>query len=94
MRLSLTLLLAVLVGGVAVGQRPKAKASKDAPVVKPREGKSETIHLFDGKTLKGWEGYQDLWSVHDGVIVAKNTEPLMFSTYLLTKDKYSDFVSR
>jgi len=64
---------------------------KTAPVVPPRHGKSETIHLFDGKTLKGWEGYEDLWSVHDGMIVAKNTAPLKFSTYLLTKDKYTDF---
>jgi hypothetical protein len=29
--------------------------------------------------------------VKDGVIVAKNTEPLKFSTYLLTKEKYTDF---
>jgi hypothetical protein len=27
-----------------------------APVVPPREGKSETITLFDGKSLEGWEG--------------------------------------
>jgi hypothetical protein len=59
--------------------------------VKPREGKSETIQLFDGKTLDGWVGYEDLWGVKDGVIVAKNTAPLKFSTYLLTKDSYTDF---
>ncbi len=45
---------------------------KPAPVVPPHEGKSETIKLFDGKTLTGWEGYEDLWSVKDGVIVARN----------------------
>ena len=49
------------------------------------------VSLFDGKTLDGWEGYADLWSVKDEVIVAKNTDPLKFSTYLLTKNKYSDF---
>lgn len=88
-------LLLVLAAGVAVGQEKKPVDKKDppkeAPVVKPREGKSETINLFDGKTLKGWEGYEDLWSVKDGVIVAKNTEALKYSTYLLTKDKYTDF---
>jgi hypothetical protein len=47
--------------------------------------------IFDGKTLEGWEGYSDLWSVKDGVIVAKNTQPLKYSTYLLTKGKYTDF---
>jgi Domain of Unknown Function (DUF1080) len=87
---TLTLLLVALSAGLAAGQAKKAPP-KAAPVVPPREGKSETIHLFDGKTLHGWEGYEDLWSVNDGVIVAKNTRPLKYSTYLLTKDKYTDF---
>lgn len=77
--------------GLAAGQAKKDTPKKEAPVVPPREGKSETKQLFDGKSLDGWEGYADLWSVHDGVIVAKNKEPLKFSTYLLTKDKYTDF---
>jgi hypothetical protein len=68
-----------------------AQAKKEAPVVPPKKGESKTIDLFDGKTLTGWVGYEDLWSVKDGVIVAKNTKPLTFSTYLLTKDNYSDF---
>ena len=38
----------------------------------PREGKSETIKLFDGKTLDGWEGDKDLWSVENGEIVGKS----------------------
>ena len=66
-------------------------AKKETPIVPPREGKNETIKLFDGKSLDGWEGYEDLWSVKDGVIVAKNTKPLKFSTYLLTKHNFSDF---
>jgi hypothetical protein len=84
---------AMLIAGIAPAQEKKAppKKSAKAPVVKPREGKSETIHLFDGKTLNGWVGYRDLWSVKDGVIVGHNDRPLKYSTYLLTKDKYSDF---
>ena len=71
---------------------PISAAEKAAPVeVPPLKGESKTIDLFDGKTLAGWEGYQDLWSVKDGVIVAKNADPLKFSTYLLTKDNYTDF---
>ena len=85
-------LLAVLVAGTLAAQDKKdSPKPKDAPVVKPREGTSETVKLFDGKSLDGWTGYADLWSVKDGVIVAKNTAPLKFSTYLLTKDKYTDF---
>jgi uncharacterized protein (DUF427 family) len=65
--------------------------AEDAPVVPPKQGKSETIELFDGKTLDGWEGNEKYWSVKDGIIVGKNTEPVPVSTYLVTKKKYSDF---
>src|SRR5262245_24987027 len=84
-------LLLALAPIAAVGQDKKDPPKKEAPIVKPREGKNETIKLFDGKSLDGWEGYTDLWSVKEGVIVAKNTDPLKFSTYLLTKNKYTDF---
>ncbi|HEY7153924.1 MAG TPA: DUF1080 domain-containing protein [Gemmataceae bacterium] len=65
--------------------------AKTAPIIPPRKGESKTIKLFNGKDLDGWEGHKELWSVQDGVIVAKNTKPVPVSTYLLTKDKYSDF---
>lgn len=87
---TLALSLAILLAAPAAGQ-DKKDPKKEAPVVPPREGKSETIKLFDGKTLAGWDGFDDLWSVKDEAIVAKNTDPLGFSTYLLTKDKYTDF---
>lgn len=67
------------------------KDKKVAPVIPPRKGESKAIKLFNGKDLDGWEGHKDLWSVRDGVIVGKNTEPIKVSTYLLTKEKYGDF---
>jgi len=73
----------------AAGAADKDKT--ETPIVAPLKGESKTIKLFNGKNLDGWEGYEDLWSVKDGVIVGKNTEPIKVSTYLLTKDKYSDF---
>ena len=63
----------------------------DAPVVAPKTGKSETIKLFNGRDLDGWDGHEKYWSVQDGVIVGKNTEPIKVSTYLLTKRKFTDF---
>lgn len=72
------------------GPAPAGK-DKKAPEVPPRKGTTETIKLFNGKDLTGWEGYEDLWTVKDGVIIAKNTKPLKVSTYLLTKRKFSDF---
>lgn len=87
----------LLVAGLAAAQENKAAPKKakappkEAPVVPPKQGKSETIKLFDGKTLNGWEGYKDLWSVQGGEIVGKNTGPVRHSTYLLTDRKFTDF---
>jgi len=65
-----------------------AAAEKDTP---KKDGKSETLQLFNGKDLEGWEGNEKLWSVKDGVIVGKNTEPVKVSTYLVTKRNFRDF---
>jgi len=63
-----------------------------APKLPPREGKRETIQLFNGKDLEGWVGHKDkYWSVKDGVIVGRNTDPIAVSTYLLTERKFTDF---
>jgi hypothetical protein len=72
---------------------PKAAPSAAAqdPVVPPKVGKSETLVLFNGKDLDGWEGHSKHWSVVNGSIVGKNTEEVPVSTYLLTKRKFSDF---
>ena len=66
-------------------------ADEPSNVVPPRKGKSETIQLFNGADLKGWIGNEKLWSVRDGAIVGKNTEPVKVSTYLLTERKFTDF---
>jgi hypothetical protein len=66
-------------------------AAADPPDVPPRAGKSETIKLFDGKSLAGWTGYSEHWSVVDGVIVGKNSTPVPASTYLVTERKFTDF---
>src|SRR5262249_48275818 len=69
-----------------------ALAWADPPEVPPREGKSERIELFNGKDLDNWDGQKDkYWSIKDGAIVGKNTDKVPVSTYLLTKQKYTDF---
>jgi hypothetical protein len=87
--------ICVAVSSVAVQAARQAKSeeknAKEAPVVPPRKGKSEKITLFNGKNLDGWVGHEHLWSVKDGVIVAKNSDPIKVSTYLLTKRLFSDF---
>ena len=80
-----------LVAGLAALAGAADQPKKEAPVVPPRQGVSETITLFDGKDLDGWEGREDIWSVKDGVIVGKNKDEVKASTYLLTKRTFSDF---
>lgn len=91
MRTFAALLLALAPFAALAQDKKQPPQPKEAPIVKPREGESKIVKLFNGKDLEGWEGYKDLWSVQDGVIVGKNEKPLKYSTYLLTKDKYSDF---
>ncbi len=89
--LVVSFLTAILIAPASTSAPADDKNKKEAPVVPPRKGESETIQLLNGKDLDGWEGHENLWSVQDGVIVAKNTEPIKVSTYLLTKRKFSDF---
>jgi hypothetical protein len=83
--------LCLLAFGLGTTLSAADKDKTEAPIVPPKKGTSETIQLFNGKDLTGWEGHPELWSVKDGVIVAKNKEPIKVSTYLLTNKKFSDF---
>jgi hypothetical protein len=73
------------------GQDKGKKEQPKAPEIPPKSGISEVISLFNGKDFEGWEGHKHLWSIKDGVIIARNTEPIKVSTYLQTKRKFSDF---
>ena len=48
--------------------------------------------LFDGKTLKGWEGNTANWRVEDGAIVAGALERLQpHNEFLATEEEFGDF---
>ena len=50
------------------------------------------IQLFDGETLSGWEGNEDVFRVENGCIVGGSLEKgLEESYYLCTTEEYSDF---
>jgi len=52
----------------------------------------EDIQLFDGKTLAGWEGSENVFRVENGCIVGGSLEKgLDESYYLCTTEEYSDF---
>lgn len=44
--------------------------------------------LFDGKTLKGWDGNPDFWSVRDGAITGQTTKdnPTKGNTFLIWRE--------
>ena len=70
---------------------PFAAAELEAiPLAPPRAGKSVKKKLFDGKTLKGWDGSRDWWSVEQGAIAGKSNGRTPTS-FLFTKDNYTDF---
>lgn len=48
---------------------------------------AETVELFNGKDLSGWEGNPDLWSVQDGAITGTTTneKPAASNTFLIWK---------
>jgi len=56
----------------------------------PRARRIRDEDTFDGKTLNGWSGSPDWWSVEDGAIVGKSSGRVPTS-FLFTKDNYTDF---
>ncbi|MEM9185806.1 MAG: DUF1080 domain-containing protein [Planctomycetota bacterium] len=54
------------------------------------------VALFDGSSLKGWDGNPELWSVVDGVIRGKTSAdaPIKQNTFLIWGGRADDFVLR
>lgn len=53
---------------------------------------AEPTSLFDGKTLKGWEGDEKTWRVEDGAIVGGSLDTVVpRNEFLCTTKKYDHF---
>lgn len=81
----------LLVGALFLSPTPsqakKANASKDV--------EAGFASLFDGKTLKGWEGKKKFFRVQDGAIVAGFLDARIPNNEFLSSDKeYGDFELR
>ncbi len=63
-----------------------------APVVPPHTGPNEHIVLSDAstRTLDGWDGSPEWWSVKEGAFIARAGGKVPTS-FLLTQKNYSDF---
>jgi hypothetical protein len=50
----------------------------------------DSVSLFNGKDLTGWEGDTKLWSARDGMIVGKSPG-ITYNAFLATTKEYGDF---
>lgn len=57
------------------------------------EGAEGFEPIFDGKSLKGWDGDEAFWSVQDGALTGKTTEdnPLKSNTFIIWDGKVKNF---
>ena len=71
---------------------PAAFAAMPAPNLPPRAGPNERLVLSDAatRTLEGWDGNPDWWSVKEGAFIAKASGKVPTS-FLFTQRNYSDF---
>jgi hypothetical protein len=61
----------------------------------PEEKQEGYILLFNGRNLDGWLGDRALWRVEDGALVGCSDErPFKVNTFLVYKEKFSDFILR
>jgi hypothetical protein len=77
-------------GGLTTNNLTWAESPRiEAIVADDSAGKS----LFDGKTLDGWKGLAENWSVEDGAITGVNTaeNPIKNNTFLVYEKPFADF---
>ena len=69
-------------------------AAADSNKLSPAEKGDGWVLLFDGKSLNGWDGDPEVWSVRDGMIVGStDSKTIEANTFLIyQKGEFSDFV--
>ena len=72
-----------------------APALAQDEVLSQSEKAAGFVSLFDGRTLAGWDGDPDLWSVRDGSIVGSSDgKAVEANTFLIHRTPYENFVLR
>jgi hypothetical protein len=95
--LATAFIAAFFVAFIAVGATAQAAEKDNAE--KDNAGKKSTEKgfstLFDGKSLKGWEGNAKIFRVEDGAIVAGNLkEKIAHNEFLCTEKRFENFELR
>ncbi len=85
-------------GDLAASAEPRATrpARTNVPGREPVPGLPGFVRLFDGKSLAGWQGDPDIWSVQDGAITGQTRadKPLKENQFLIWKDQVENFELR
>jgi hypothetical protein len=84
------LVIAPVLGFAGGSHRAGHAFAEDAKPVAAEEG---FVPLFDGKTLAGWEGDEELWEAENGMIVG-DSPGIKRNEFLATKKSYGDFELR
>jgi hypothetical protein len=66
------------------------------PVLTATVASDQLEQIFDGKSLEGWDGNAQFWSVRDGAITGESTKdrPLDGNTFLIFREKVANFELR
>ncbi|MFP6765563.1 MAG: DUF1080 domain-containing protein, partial [Planctomycetaceae bacterium] len=67
------------------------ESQSETPLIAPRKGSTQILQAFNGRNLSGWDGQSTHWTVENGEIVGRSTEPLAVSTYLISQRSFRDF---
>lgn len=82
-----TMLLSLQTGAIGAQQNPPRGGAARGTGIEPLAPDDDAgfTDIFDGQTLKGWDGNPDFWRVADGVIVGESTaeKPLKVNTFLI-----------
>ncbi|MCL5271650.1 MAG: DUF1080 domain-containing protein [bacterium] len=78
---------------LALGCAVTRSAAEGGNGISKYEAAEGFVTLFDGKTLKGWEGDPAVWGVKDGVIVGRGAM-LTQNNFLAAAREYGDFILR
>src|SRR5262245_27739612 len=80
-----TLLLVYVPNALTQQPPPKTKGKAAMPEPLVSDDHSGFTSIFDGKSLRGWDGDPAFWRAEDGAIVGESTseKPLKINTFII-----------
>ncbi len=92
LRFLVWLIIPAIIISIPVRQAPAQSETKTDWSYQVKLPAGETpIELFNGQDLSNWKGYEKYFSVVNGMIRARNDEPVKMSTFLFTDREFQNF---